>query len=185
MRTIDPRDGGPPINVVVDFLMPRDAQIVKNKPPLVDDFAVQRADGADLALLFPEYVAISGNMPQGGTNRVEIAIASIPALLAMKGHAINGRHKQKDAYDVYYCVRNYPDGLEALAEACQPVLAHKSGAAGYVYIAGKFRELEDYGPTSVRLFVEDTAVLDGRTSDQWQQDAYGQVTAWLKLMGLA
>ena len=33
---------------------------------------------------------------------------SIPALLAMKGHAVNGRYKQKDAYDIYYCIRNYP-----------------------------------------------------------------------------
>lgn len=185
IRTVDPGDGGPAINVVVDFLMPRDAQITQNKPPLIDDFAVQRADGADLALLFPDYVAISGPMPRGGTNRVEIAIASIPALLAMKGHAINGRHKQKDAYDIYYCVRNYPGGLEALAEACKPVLEHKSGQAGYAFIASKFESLDDYGPTSVRNFVADTNVLDGRTPDQWQQDAYGQVRAWLELMGLA
>ena len=35
-------------------------------------------------------------------------MCSIPALLAMKGHALAGRYKQKDAYDIYYCVRNYP-----------------------------------------------------------------------------
>ena len=27
-----------------------------------------------------------------------------------KGHALAGRYKQKDAYDIYYCVRNYPGG---------------------------------------------------------------------------
>ena len=59
-------------------------------------------------------------MPNGGHNRVELAVCSIPALLAMKGHALNGRLKQKDAYDVYFCVRNYPDGIEALASACRP-----------------------------------------------------------------
>lgn len=62
------------------------------------DFAVQRADGADLALRFYQMVAIDGPMPDGGENRVEIAVASIPALLAMKGFAIHGRHKQKDAF---------------------------------------------------------------------------------------
>ncbi len=185
MRTVQPADGGPAIDIVVDFLMPRDAEIVKNKPPLIEDFAVQRADGADLALLFPEYVAISGPMPRGGTNRVEIAIASIPALLAMKGHAINNRHKQKDAYDIYYCVRNYPEGLEALAAACKPLQDHESGAAGYAYIAKKFGGLDDYGPTSVRHFVEDSQVLGDRNADQWQQDAFGQVNTWLGLLGLA
>jgi len=81
--------------------MPRDAEIVKNVPPLISDFAVQRADGADLALRLYQMVAIAGSMPNGGTNRVELAVCSIPALLAMKGHAIEGRYKQKDAYDIY------------------------------------------------------------------------------------
>ena len=58
--------------------MPRDAEIVKNSPPLANDFAVQRADGADLAMRFYQFVAIDGPMPGGGTNRVEIAICSIP-----------------------------------------------------------------------------------------------------------
>ncbi|MEX5669207.1 hypothetical protein ABFV57_30530, partial [Pseudomonas neuropathica] len=78
--------------------MPRDAEIIQNKPPILNDFAVQRADGADLAMRFYQMVAIEGPMPTGGKNRVEVAVCSIPALLAMKGYALNGRHKQKDAY---------------------------------------------------------------------------------------
>ncbi|WP_449468212.1 hypothetical protein [Stenotrophomonas humi] len=184
VRQVPATDGGAPIDVIVDFLMPRDADIAKNKPPLIDNFAVQRAHGADLANHFYEMVAVTGSMPTGGTNRVEIAVCSIPALLAMKGYAIEGRHKQKDAYDIYYCIRNYPGGISALAEACRPVLDRDSGAAGYRMIAGKFDTLESYGPTSVRLFVEETAVLGERTPDQWQQDAFGQVDAWLRALGL-
>lgn len=184
VRQVPAADGGAPIDVVVDFLMPRDADIAKNRPPLIDNFAVQRADGADLATHFYEMVAVTGSMPAGGTNRVEIAVCSIPALLAMKGYAIEGRHKQKDAYDIYYCIRNYPGGIEGLAEACRPVLERKSGEAGYRLIAGKFEAPEGYGPTSVRLFVEETAVLGDRTPEQWQQDAFGQVDAWLRALGL-
>jgi hypothetical protein len=110
VRSVSAKDGGPAIDVIVDFLMPRDAEIVKNTPPLLADFAVQKADGADLALRFYQLVAIDGPMPDGGTNRVEIAICSIPALLAMKGHALRGRLKQKDAYDIYYCIRNHRRG---------------------------------------------------------------------------
>jgi hypothetical protein len=118
------------------------------------------------------------------TNRVEIAVCSIPALLAMKGHAVQGRYKQKDAYDIYYCVRNYPDGIEALAEACRPLLALASGERGYRYIAEKFDTVESYGPICVRLFVEDTRILGERSPDQWQQDAFGQVDARLRALGL-
>jgi hypothetical protein len=31
-----------------------------------------------------------------------------PALLPTKGHALQNRLKQKDAYDIYYCIRNCP-----------------------------------------------------------------------------
>ena len=184
VRQVPARDGGEEIDVVVDFLMPRDAEIVKNDPPLISDFAMQRADGADLAMRFYQLVAVAGPMPDGGTNRVEIAVCSIPALLAMKGHALAGRYKQKDAYDIYYCIRNYPDGIDALAEVCKPLLDQQSGAQGYKFIAEKFDAPEGYGATSVRKFVDETAILDGRTPEQWQQDAFGQVDAWLRALGL-
>lgn len=174
----------PPIDIVVDFLMPRHADVVKNTPPIISDFAVQRADGADLALKFYQLVAIDGSMPDGGRNRVEIAVASIPALLAMKGFAIQNRNKRKDAYDIYYCVKNYPGGFEALAEDCRPLLEVEGGTQGYKCIAEKFEAFDTFGPTSVRRFVEESEILGDRSPDEWQQDAFGQVDAWLRALGI-
>jgi hypothetical protein len=77
---------------------------------------------------FNQMVAVRGAMPNGGTNQIEIAVCSIPALLAMKGYAVHNRLKQKDAYDIYYCIRNYPDGIDALAKDCLPLLKLPSGA---------------------------------------------------------
>ena len=48
----------------------------------------------------------------------------------------------------------------------------------------KFRHRDDFGPTSVRRFVDRPDVLGERTADQWQQDAFGQVAAWLSALGL-
>jgi hypothetical protein len=183
VRTTKDADGNP-IQVNIDFLMPRDAEIEKNKPPILDDFAVQRADGTDLALRFNELVAVRAKMPEGGINTVEIAVCSIPALLAMKGFALQKRYKQKDAYDIYYCVRNYPGGIEVLANDCRPILELPSGAEGYSYIAAKFDSVEGFGPTCVKNFVAESKVLGERTADQWQQDAFGQVDAWLRALGL-
>lgn len=115
---------------------------------------------------------------------MEIAVFSIPALLAMKGHALAGRYKPKDAYDIYYCVRNYPEGIDALAQECRPLLGHESGERGFRYIADKFDTFEGYGPTCVRRFVEDTHVLGDLTPEQWQQDAFGQIDALLRAMAL-
>ena len=184
VRTVPAKDDGGEINVIVDFLMPRDAEIVKNRPPLLSNFAVQRADGADLAIQFYNLVAIEGEMPNGGTNRIRIAVASIPALLAMKGYAIDNRHKQKDAYDIYYCVRNFPGGIDALAEATKPLMEVETALSGYMLLAAKFEDIDGYGPTCVRQFVEGTDALGDQTPDQWQQDAFGQVNAWLRSIGL-
>jgi hypothetical protein len=184
VRRIEATDEGDPIDIVVDFLMPRDAVIDRNKPPIIEDFAVQRADGTDLAMRFNQMVAVRGAMPSGGTNQVEIAVCSIPALLAMKGYAIHNRLKQKDAYDIYYCIRNYPDGIGALAKDCLPLLNLPSGATGYGFINEKFDVVDGFGPTCVRNFVQESKILGDRTPDQWQQDAFGQVDAWLRAVGV-
>ncbi len=185
VRTIAMADGGPSVDVIVDFLMPRDAEIQKNIPPFLSEFAVQRASGADLAVRFHQLTAIEGTMPGGGHNRVTIAVASIPALLAMKGHALKRRQKRKDAYDVYYCIRNYQGGPEVLAEACRPLLAIEDARAGYQWIAEKFASEHMVGPVWVRQFVEGTPHIGVRTPAQWQADAFGQVHAWMAALGLA
>jgi hypothetical protein len=69
VRQVNPKDGGPPIDVIVDFLMPRDVELTRNKPALIDNFAVQRADGADLAPRFYQMVAIDGSRSRSPRSR--------------------------------------------------------------------------------------------------------------------
>lgn len=179
VRSVPDPAGGPAVEIVVDFLMPRNAGVVKNDPTLIDDFAVQRADGAELALQFSTFISREARMPGGGRNRVDIAVCSIPALLALKGYALNGRLKQKDAYDIYYCIRHYPGGVDALANDCQPVLKTENGRQGFHYIADKFGAWDSFGPTCVRQFIEETRIAADLTPDQWQTDAYEQIRALL------
>ena len=40
----------------------------------------------------------------------------------MKGYALVQRDKKKDAYDIYLCVRNQEDGIDALAADCAKLL---------------------------------------------------------------
>lgn len=185
VRAIDPDDGGAPISFVIDFLRPYEAVIEKHRPPLVADFATQRAFGADLATRYAEMIAIEGRMLNGGANQVMISVASIPALLAMKGYAVSRRDKPKEAYDIYFSIRNFPGGIAALADACKPLMEERSAIESYVAIASKFRHFDDFGPTCVRRFVEGSDILGDRSPDEWQQDAFGQVQAWLAAIGIA
>ena len=178
-------DEGEPIAVILDFLMPRNAKWVKNKPPLLAGFAVQGADGADVAMQNFVRHELQGVMPDGRHNSVNLRVASIPALLVMKGYALVGRDKAKDAYDIYYVVRQYQGGPEQLAEACKHLLNNEVATKGYQNIASKFTYLNDFGPETVRRFLVESGGTEGRTDAQVLQDAYAQVRAWLKGMGLA
>ena len=183
-RTVDLKDGGEAIAVIVDLLMPRGAKTKKNRPALVEGLRVQEVDGGSIALRHRLKLMIAGTMPDGRKNEVEMLVASIPALLVMKGFALIQRDKKKDAYDIYYCIRQFPGGPEALATKCVPLLEDPVAREGYSNIAGKFNHEDGFGPETVRLFVEGSDALGDMTADQVRTDAFQQVRAWLKALRL-
>jgi hypothetical protein len=183
-RIVELRDGGTPVAVIVDLLMPKGARTKKNRPPLVQGLRVQEADGGDIALRSNLSLLISGTMPDGRRNDVEMLVASIPALLVMKGYALVQRDKKKDAYDIYFCVRNYEEGLDALADVCRPLLHDPVGREGFGNIAAKFESDDSFGPATVRMFLEGSEALDGMTPEQLQQDAFRRVQAFLRKLGI-
>lgn len=177
-------DSGEPIPVIVDLLMPREARPPKNKPPILEKFAVLKADGAKMALEHNEKRKFTGTMPDGRNNSVELLVASIPALLVMKGYAIAKRDKKKDAYDIYYSARNFEGGPRMLAEQCRPLLRDNIAAEGYQNIAERFATDDAFGPQTVRMFLAEHEALGGMTPEQVQTDAYMQVSAWARALGL-
>ena len=178
-RMVDLRDGGPAVAVIIDLLMPRSAKTRRNKPALVAGLRVQGADGGEIALKNNVRLAVDGTMPDGRPNRVEILVASIPALLVMKGYSLDGRDKAKDAYDIYFCVRNFPGGPAALAAECAPLLDDPIAREGFTRIVAKFRSDDDFGPITVSRFVGEAGGFANMTAEQLRVDAYRQVRAWL------
>lgn len=184
LRRIVTVDDGDPIAVIIDLLMPREAKPAKNKPPIVDNFAVQKADGAAIAFECNVIFSLKGTMPDGRNNSVEILVATIPASLVMKGYALVGRDKKKDAYDIYYSVRNYPGGPERLADDCRALLGNEIARKGFGHVASKFNAADDFGPQTVRAFLAESAALGEMTPEQIQEDAYRQVRAFLSALGI-
>lgn len=103
----------------------------------------------------------------------------------MKGYALTCRDKMKDAYDIYYSVRNYPGGPYKLGEDCRELMGNPVAAKGFGLIGEKFSSRNDFGPETVRRFLSEApplyTVLD---PDQVQTDAFGQVNAFLKSLGI-
>lgn len=184
LRRWVPVGDGRPVPVIVDLLMPRDAEPKKNRPKLVEGLRVQGCDGAEIALANFTELTLDGWMPDGRPNSVRLRVATIPAMLAMKGYALEGRDKKKDAYDIWYSVRNAPGGPAHLATECIPLLADPAFRQGFEHIAWKFRDAESFGPATVRAFLAPTASIGGMTPDQIQTDAFRQVNALLQAMGI-
>lgn len=177
-------DAGEPVGVLVDLLMPRGEKGDRNKEKLVEGLKVQGADGGSVPLVHNTTIVIEGEMPDGRKNSVELRVATIPALLVMKGYAIAGRDKKKDAYDIYFSARNFPGGPKALAGACADLIGDATARKGYENIAQKFRSEGDYGPATVRMFLEESKSLGEMTPEQVQTDAFMQVGSWLRALGL-
>lgn len=177
-------DDGERVGVLVDLLMPRGAKGDQNEEKLVEGLRVQGTHGGDVALTHHVTRRFEGTMPDGRPNEVELLVATIPALLVMKGYALVGRDKRKDAYDIYFSVRNYDGGPTALAMECRKLLDDEVAQTGYEHITSKFRHAEDFGPKTVRVFLEESAALGEMTPQQVQTDAFMQVSALLRGIGL-
>lgn len=182
-RRVDLQDGGLEVDVIIDLLMPRGARLTKHRPPLVDALRVQEIDGGRLALDHAVRYQISGRTPEGWTDRAHLRVVSLPAFLALKGNALSRRRKNKDAYDVYYVIRNDPHGLDALAEACGELLTDPLAREAFQEIANKFATSESYGPGTVGTFLRDR-LPPGFTEAQVRVDAFRQVSAWARKLGL-
>ena len=142
-------------------------------------------DGGIYGLKHYQEISIDGYMPDGRPNKVKILVASPPALLVMKGYALTGRDKQKDAYDIWFCIRNYEGGVDSLAAACKPLMDEDEARQAFINIAEKFREESDFGPITVRRFLENSPDKCGdMTPDQIQADAYLRVSKWCELLGI-
>jgi hypothetical protein len=171
------------ILVEVDFLSGEYAGTGSSRrTQRVQDLHPRKARGIDLVFELPEKITIRGQLPGGGDDVAEVQVASIASFLVTKGMALHHRLKEKDAWDIYYCVRYYPGGIDALIHAFNPLLSHGLTQESLAYIAEKFASPSAVGPTHVADFEE---VDDRAARELIQRDAYERVHYLLEGLGIA
>jgi hypothetical protein len=150
--------GGNPIKVQVDFLAGEYEGTGKaHRTQRVHEGRARKARGCDLAFELFEEIEICGELPGGGADRATVRVSSAVAFLVMKGMALYDRLKEKDAWDIYFTLTNYPGGLEALASRLRPSLTHALVNEGLQKIAEKFASIDHAGPKFVADFEALTA----------------------------
>ncbi len=74
----------------------------------------------------------------------------------MKAHAVEGRDKPKDVYDLCYCLDEYPGGITALAEDWRSRRGDALVDTAVRVLREKFETVDHYGPQQLAIFHNST-----------------------------
>lgn len=175
---VDLGDGQKAVQVEVDFLASKEVKLNKNKPKLLADFRILQANGCATAFRAPVELKLQGRNVRGAENTVRLRIASVGDVLVMKAHAIAGRDKPKDTYDLCYCLEHFPGGIGALAEDWSQRAEDKDVARAIEILREKFVSVKAFGPQQL---VEFHAEPDAETQAMHARRAYEIVQSFLTL----
>ena len=153
----------------------------KHRTQNVQDIHPRKARGVDLAFEMPEKIEITGDLPGGGRDTETVQVSAIAPFLVMKGMALSQRLKEKDAWDIYFCLQNYPGGIGALADEFHPILDHPLVQEGLCFIAEKFSAPESVGPSHVAVF---EGVTDPEERALLRRDVFERVNSLLRILGI-
>jgi len=174
--------GGDEISVQVDLLSGEYQGTTKgHRHQRIQGGLARKTRGCDLAFDNPVVVTVVGELPGGARNTVKVRVASIVPFLVMKGMALNDRLKEKDAWDIYYCIQNYPDGLDHLIGEFRPHLEHGLVREGLEKIAKHFASEKHVGPRFVADFEE---ITEPEEREFRERDAYEKVGYILQKLGI-
>jgi len=161
--------------VEVDFLAGEYAGSTRgHRTQKVQDMHPRKARGCDLAVTLATEITLSGTLPGGGKDRATVKVASIVPFLVMKAMALASRLMEKDAWDIYYCIRYYPGGINKLVDEFLPHLDNGLVREAISKIGEKFASPDHVGPKHVADFDD---IIDPEERARIQRDAYERVNA--------
>ena len=168
---------GDSVTVEVDFLAGvYGGRSTRHRTQQVQDLKPRKARGADL--LIPDGTVerqVEGRLPGGALDTVTVRVAGVAPYLVMKCAALESRIKEKDAYDIWFVLANYPGGSAAIVSEFIPFADHGLVQEAMLVLDSKFNSPTHFGPVSVAMFLE----LSGDDALIAQRDAYERVQSVL------
>ena len=142
----------------------------------IQDVRARKARGCDLVFEHNFLSTVTAKMPDQATNRLTIKIADVVPFLVMKGMALWDRYKEKDVYDIYFTISNYPGGIQTLINIFKPVKSNRLVIEGLGKIKSKFIDIESPGPIWVVNFEE---ITDEEEKEIMKRDVFERVNTFL------
>ncbi|MEI7729259.1 MAG: hypothetical protein WCO56_06790 [Verrucomicrobiota bacterium] len=179
--TVDVNENGQPTRqrwrisdppVTVDFLIEPEQSAEAQAGrlfPLTKDWAAIIAPGLHLAFKNHQSVTLAGRTIAGETATRVLRVCGAGAFVALKALAFHIRGENKDAYDLFYVLRNYGRGVSDVSAQLRPLLADGSVVKALKHLQADFLDPDAIGPRRVAEF------LYGRPDPEIQADAVGFV----------
>ena len=137
------------------------------------EFAAVIARGLHLAFEDREEVTLAGETLFGEEATRRIWVAGPGAYVVLKALAFDDRGENKDAYDLFYLIRNYGTGVEDVARRLRPLLADAAAVDALAVLRRDFHAHNAVGPRRVAEF------MVGQPDDAIQADTVGYLRSLL------
>ena len=116
---------------------------------------VHKARGIDLVFNNPVNVAVTAILQDGIKHTENVLVVNGATYIIVKTITFESRKEPKDAYDIYYCLKNYPGGLAALIEEYQKIKNNGLVKEGIVILNKLFTDPLAIGPQRAARFMAD------------------------------
>ena len=168
-------EGGKVVSVEIDFLAGEYGGTSRShRTQKIQDVKARKARGCDLVFDNCIETSLEGLMPDGARKRVSIKIPGVVAFLVTKGMALGESYKEKHPYDIYFVIKNYAGGIEAIVEKFKPYLKNSLVREGLGEIRNKFERVDSAGPVWIANFLE---ITNAEEKERIQRDSYERVNA--------
>lgn len=167
-----------PHKIMIDFVIPPslDGKKGRRVQHLQSDFAATIISGLQMAFIDQEKIVLNEYTIYGEKAERTICVCGAGAYLVLKALAFRNRGENKDAYDLYYVLRNYGSGIGDVVEKLKPLLADSDTQKALEILKEDFVDIDSLGPIRVAKFI--TGIRD----ENIQADVVGFVSSLLFLL---
>jgi hypothetical protein len=121
---------------------------------LEGDFAAIITPGLQLAFLNRKRVTLDGRTILNETAKRDVWVCGAGAFIVLKALAFRNRGANKDAYDLFYVLRNYGRGPKDVAAELKPYVRDPSTQRAFEILREDFGSPESVGPRRAARFLE-------------------------------
>ncbi|MDO9545687.1 MAG: hypothetical protein Q7J07_02925 [Pelolinea sp.] len=170
---------GSAVTVQVDFLSGEFQGTGKNRrTQKVQDMKPRKVRGGDLAYTHTENIKLCGKLPNGTNGQVDFKIVALPAFIIMKGIALKNRMKEKDAFDIYFCLLQFGENIKSLTDKFTGLMNKNIVQESLTNLKEAFLNINSYGPTMIADFEE----VEGEERERIIRDSYERMNMFLSLL---